>query len=233
MEKSSVDHVYVVMAQLNEKERAHRKDSAEARQSRRLLKYYLYCGVVPFMLAITCAVLSHWLPAAKIAALILLVVALASVLVYPIVDAYVNRVLYRQLIRNPLGVLHANVRVASEIDADHLELLRKVPAQALAFAKFELQAERDAFERRVALVCGAIEKIGILPALAAMTATLYNVVKSRAASLEGSGVAQWVEVFAYAAIGLHVLAVGGQFLILKMDRHVKLIEFATQDPAGG
>ena len=102
------------------------------------------------------------------------------------------------------------------VDIVYLPRLMRKPLDTLELALLEVKAERDFFERRISLVVGAIEKIGLAPGLFAALISLQNLKPGQ----------EWIYGLAYATPVLYIMGALAHFLVMRLDRMAKLLELA-------
>ena len=157
------------------------------------------------------------LPYIRHVALLILLVSYVSAFTYPFVMAWMNRNRIRRAVKYPIAMPLNNVNITTTVDARLVSHLIRHAEEDLQLLALEMKAEKDFFERRISLVIGAIDKIGLGPGFLALLINLSN------AKIPGHG---WVSAIAYAVMGLYVLGIAGHFLIMRLDRYVKITDLA-------
>jgi RNAse (barnase) inhibitor barstar len=151
---------------------------------------------------------TSWIP---VISLLALLIWYLCILAEPLLDAWV----YRELIKSPFGVLLNNAKVAARCDLSLMRKLMPKPLEQVELLLLEVKAEKDSFERRISLFVGSIEKVGIVPGLLALAFSLSNLKQ---------GQSKWVTALAYATPILYFVGAGGHYLIMSLDRKVKILE---------
>ncbi len=201
----------------------------EARRSKRdtrgkhgfLLRNYIWIfQIIPFGLAVLLAMARKFCGApewvAFIGLLMLLVLYLAS-LAHPFLLAWVHRKALSKAANNPFELLLGNASTTASVDSLLIPKLLRSPIEDIELLALELKAEKEFFERRLSLVVGSIEKIGLAPGLLAAGISLSNIKSIQS---------EWVVALAYATPLLYLFGASGHFLLMRLDRMVKVTELA-------
>lgn len=204
-------------------EKIQYKNLSDPRKAKLLTPYFCVTVLTPIM-AVVFGVIAYITGSneTKIAALGLLILGYLLLYFLPIFSAFVYRSTIRELFRNPLLPQLTNASIALISNNHFLPELLKYSLNELEIAAIELKTERDAFERRIGLIVGAIEKVGLGPGLLAAIAAIVKL----QSDLKGVGVADWLIGAAYAVLGLFVFAMIGHMSIIKIDRALKLLDSA-------
>ena len=141
-----------------------------------------------------------------------------AVLATPVVAVSLNLRQIKEAIKNPVVINLWNAGITSTVDAKYLPLIMSQPLEEIEFVLLEVSAERNFFERRVALIVGAIEKVGILPGLAALGVWFGN--------LPDTG-SSWGRSLAYANGILYLFGWVAHISIMRLDRMLKLLDLAV------
>ncbi len=130
---------------------------------------------------------------------------------------------YRKEIKHtllyPMSPIINNIDQTVLNDSKYFKLLCKKKASVLAYLLIHIQAERDYFEKRGALIVGSLEKTGIILAVIALA-----LATSRLSNPEY----EWVDTIIYSAPVLYLMGIISQAMIHKLDRMILIIEFAIQ-----
>lgn len=100
-----------------------------------------------------------------IAALMIALVSLMIVGIFPFINT---------LRKNPYSFLHRNIRASALMDMPEMAKLLQCRRAAISVYLLHYKHERDSFERRTAMISGALDKIGFFPALAAFVSVGYS-----------------------------------------------------------
>jgi hypothetical protein len=176
---------------------------------------------LPFIIALGLALLNkglgkQWLSQV---ALILLATTYLFILLNPFIMLVLNWSFFWRAVRNPLGLILDNSKQCAETDMKYIRYFYKHERHALKFVLIEMKAERSAFERRVGLIVGALEKIGIIPGLVALFATLTRINSFQSA---------WIYGIAYGMPILYFLGVYEHYLMSRLDRFIMLLEMVIE-----
>jgi hypothetical protein len=198
-----------------------RKRDARRNRGYVIRNYIWLFQVIPFGVACIAAIVRKFFSSPESVAwagLSLLLLAYVATLVQPFIFAWSNRRVLVAAARSPIGLLFDNACAAARVDSLLLPHLLRRSVEQLEFVLLELKAERGFFERRLSLVVGAIEKVGLGPGLLAAGISLSNIKADQP---------EWVSALAYATPILYVFGVGAHFLLMRLDRFVKLTELAV------
>lgn len=176
---------------------------------------------IPFCIAGLAAIARKFFDASEnvaIVGLALLLLSYLATLIHPFLIAWINRRAFIAAIKDPIGLLFENASAATAVDARLLPRLVRTPIEHLELLLLELKAEKEFFERRLSLVVGSIEKIGLGPGLLAAGVSLANIKTDQS---------DWIGALAYAMPVLYAFGVAAHFLLMRLDRFVKLAELAV------
>lgn len=165
-------------------------------------------------------IFSVWAGAPRVLGTVSILMLLASYLViltYPLLGAWLYRGAIKSVFQAPFAsILRANLEHPMQADSAHLPQLVALPKIELQQGIMELKDARRNFAQRTALVAGPIEKIGVLPGLLAMLATLQQF----------DGQPEWVQAIAYANPLVFIMAVVAHHFLARYDRMIALSELA-------
>ena len=134
-----------------------------------LIRNYLWLfQVVPFCVAGIAAIARKFFAAPESVAwvgLSLLLLAYVATLAQPFIFAWANRRVLVAAAKNPISLLFDNASATARVDSLLLPHLLRRSSEHLELLLLELKAEKEFFERRLSLVVGAIEKVGLGPGL--------------------------------------------------------------------
>lgn len=156
----------------------------------------------------------------KVASLGSLLLVYTGLIIHPLIDAYLHRETLAKSIRHPFGVLLRNVSATAAVDLRYFPKLCGKSMEVIRFVHMEARAEREYFERRLSLVVGAVDKLGLMPGLLAASLSLNQVYSSNASV--------WILGLAYATPALYVFAVMAHHLLMQLDRAVKLLDYVIE-----
>ena len=145
---------------------------------------------------------------------------LATSLATFLVPLWLYRRQIEEVIKNPIVVPLWNADITATVDAKFLSILMRHPLEDIEFVLLEVRAEREFFERRVSLIVGAVEKIGMLGLIPGWLAawkwfqTLPNDPPS------------WVITLAYVIVIMYLLGWIAHFIMMRLDRMLKLLDLA-------
>lgn len=151
--------------------------------------------------------------------LITLILGYLGILISPIVFALYYRQNIINFWKNPLSIIIGNAKKNHKADAIFVKYLSSRDNNDLELSLIEMKTERDAFEKRIALIVGVIDKVGLLPGIVAIFVSLPKI---KAIDID------WVLAIAYAMPFLYFMGLWTHFLINKMSRHISLMEYALE-----
>ncbi|MEE5041439.1 hypothetical protein [Pseudomonas alliivorans] len=212
-----------------------RHEHSASRRLQMSTKRFWFCVLAPLFLAVLIALAGLLEPMRWIyyASWGLIAVSYGALFVYPVLC--IGR--YRDSVRNVLTAPFAslagiNVRTRLLIDEQFLPLLTSLSSHTLALGVLELKNERSGFERRLRLVTGVLQNIGIVPGLLALSAGLISLCKTLLGM--GSFVIYLDWVFTLAAVNLFLYLLFGyaQTVLTRDDRMIALTELAIERKKG-
>ena len=151
--------------------------------------------------------------------LIFLILGYLGILVSPFVLALYYRKDIAKFMRNPLSIIIGNAKKYHYTDTIFVQYLTSRDNRALEISLIEMKAERAAFEKRVALIVGMMDKVGLLPGIVAIFVSLPKI---KAIDID------WVLAIAYAMPFLYFMGLWSHYLMSKMSRHISLMEYALE-----
>lgn len=199
------------------REQTRRNGTAAHRFEHRL---FLEIAVLPFCLSLLFAGAANFLDAAWLRdpGILSLLVAYVGVFVHPLLSAWIHRRHIGAFLRHPFGVLLNNAVAMAAVDLRYLPRLERKPLQLLEVTSLEIEAERRSFERRISLVIGAIDKVGLAPGLLATFLSLHQL---------PSTLSQLVLALAYATPALYFFGAMAHLMAMRLDRMSKLLDLAV------
>lgn len=137
-----------------------------------------------------------------------------------------SQFIYRSLKKNiksfilPMNYsINLNVKGNYVIDKKYLKALISLDIEQLKFGYLELNHEYECLKRRISLVLGPLNKLGIFPGIISLLGLLPQV---KALSW------QWIEVFPYSYGGLMILGLSFYNDLDKYERMLALLKFAIE-----
>lgn len=221
MSRTERERLFRLLRAASRIEARWRKRDAKRTYGYLLRNYAWLFQLVPFGVAGIAAIARKFFAAPESVAwvgLSLLLFSYVATLAQPFVFAWVNRSVLVAAAKNPIGLLFDNANASARVDALLLPHLLRRSTEHLELLLLELKAEKEFFERRLSLVVGAIEKVGLGPGLLAAGISLSNIKADQP---------EWVSALAYATPVLYVFGVRAHFLLMRLDPFVKLTELAV------
>lgn len=112
--------------------------------------------------------------------------------------------------------INSNVKSSYLIDRKYIDDLLKLDLQVLELGNIEIKNERIFLEKRIGLMIGALDKLGILPGLLSTLAVLPNFGFN------------WISSIAYAYIGLVAISFKFYPIMMRYERMIELTELAIK-----
>jgi hypothetical protein len=180
-------------------------------------RLFVELAIFPFVLTLGLIAIMflfslEWLRTTSLAALL---VSYVGAIVHPLLSAFIHRKSLLAALKHPFGILLQNAATTAAIDLKYSPKLERKSLALLEITALEVKSEREFFERRLSLVVGSIEKIGLAPGLLATFLSLNQ--------LPGS-LNQWVLGLAYTTPTLYFFGAMAHFLVMRLDRMSKLLE---------
>lgn len=198
-----------------------RKRRANSLEKKLLNRFVILLQIAPFCIALSLMLLVKFLDAPKYlitVSLLALLVSYISILIHPFLLVWAHRQSIKGAVKHPFGILLRNASNTAIVDARYIPMLMVKPLEYVELLLLEVKAEKDFFERRLSLIVGSIEKVGLAPGLLAAAYSFQNVPK---------GQNEWITVLAYATPILYLFGAAAHFLLMRLDRHVKLLELVV------
>jgi len=212
------ESIYRALTNLSARETNQRKMDSKSllKQPDRLSVIAIVISLIIFIFAST---LCSETKLVAYIALLILFIGYLGLLLSPIYFAFYHRKKIIKYVSNPLGLIINNAKQNHELDSKYLNFFLSKEKKALEKVLLQLNAEKESFTTRVALIIGAIEKIGLFPGIVAFFITLSTIDNVKF---------DWVLTIAYVIPILHFMGVYSQFLINRMSRHIELIKYAIE-----
>lgn len=223
--QTETQHFLKILADIEHTEKDRRKQIRTQEKSTvayRLGTKIFWIGVITPAILSVLLLAALWLGAPSwlgYLSIILLALSYMVILLYPFVGAWLYRVKLKAIYRAPFAhLLSLNVENPMQVDGLYLPQLNNLARTTLQLGVVELKNERNSFERRMSLLAGSIEKLGILPGLLALFATLPKL----------GAQPDWVYAIAYANIPLFLFSILVHTSLIRYDRMIALTELAIQ-----
>ncbi len=212
-----------------------RQEHSTSRRLQMSTKRFWFCVTAPLFLAVLVALAGLIEPMRWIyyTSWGLIAVSYGTLFAYPVLC--IGR--YRDSVRNVLaapfaGLAGINIRTRLLIDEQFLPLLTSLSSHTLALGALELKNERSGFERRLRLVTGVLQNIGIAPGLLALSAGLVSLYKTLFGMGSFALYLDWVFTLAAANLFLYLMYGYAQNVLTRDDRMIALTELAMERKKG-
>ncbi len=124
------------------------------------------------------------------------------------------KVVFKSL-SNPLSVIFDNSRICAICDEALLLKLKGFSRESLTVVRGELKSEMEAFNKRMSLIIGVMEKVGVLPGILSLIALVTKL---------NEAIPSWAYSLVYALAGLYLLGLVAHFSLLKAERYVGIFD---------
>jgi hypothetical protein len=158
----------------------------------------------------------EWL---KLIGLLLLLLIYFTIPAMHIYRAYQCRSKIKRSFLLPLcESLNLNVKTELSVDTLYLPALKKLTREELKLGLLEIKNERVFLEKRMNLMIGPIDKLGILPGIVATITALTKIPENY----------NWISTIAYGYMILSFLSLFFYQLIMRYERMIALTELALE-----
>lgn len=151
---------------------------------------------------------------------ICLAISYISIIFNMLLEMYTEFGLIKKTFKDPFSLIVENAQRHALTDMVSYHNLKKFTLNELRYFNSQLCSERDAFSRRIALIIGSIEKIGLFPGILAMIVMMNK---------EPNQQIPWIISIAVGICILSFLSVGFLFSINRLERIIKLIELSIEN----
>lgn len=127
----------------------------------------------------------------------------------------------QQLRKSPYAPFLRLVESSAEHDLTYVRELAPYSKHVLQYMLIHYKQERNGYERRSGMLAGAIDKVGIVPALAGLVLLTWNLMKV-------PGSTAWGTFFGPLLLAFYFLSLASSHMTQKMDRVIALLEFVIQ-----
>jgi len=165
--KSDVDWVFTKLKQLNSHYDANTNNTLP-NSDKISGKIFIRLVVAPFIVGVVLAGILYYFDKIQTlgaASLVLISVGYLGIIAFQISLVLENWTDIFGFLKNPLTILLARVQDETKLDYANLYELKEKSSLVLEHVQAHLKSERDSFERRVGVLVGALEKVGIIPGL--------------------------------------------------------------------
>lgn len=199
---------------------AERRRKSHKKTYKRDFRFLLIISALSF-LSVTMAFLYYltkvvWLGLAGLSLLLLLYLTIPAIQIY---RAYRYRSKIKRSFLLPLcESLNLNVKTELSVDGMFFPLLKELTTEELQLGLLEIKNEREFLEKRMNLLIGPIDKLGILPGIVATITALTRIPENY----------NWISAIAYGYMVLSFLSLFFYQLIMRYERMIALTELALE-----
>jgi hypothetical protein len=128
------------------------------------------------------------------------------------------------LISSPVRTFLTPCLDRADLDSARVGQLSRCPSWQLEFVENQLRLYMEHLKARLWFLLGAIEKVGVLPAIAASVGTLYSL----RTTLMASVAEPWLQMGVVALTALYIMAILALFIIHRVEQYCLLLGMARK-----
>lgn len=193
---------------------------AKKTESKSKLEFRAFILIIGFVaLSIVLALLSYAFEYKTLLlySLILLIISYCILIITPFISAYQNRSKIKKSFSLPFSsAINQNVKKEFIIDQRYLPKLIALDKKELELGLLEIKHERNFLEKRILLITGPVDKLGILP----------GIISTLAATTKLADPNGWLMGITYGYIALVVLSLFFYQIMMRYVRMIALTELA-------
>ncbi len=199
---------------------AERRRKSHKKTYKRDFRFLLIISALSF-LSVAMAFLYYltkvvWLGLAGLSLLLLIYLTIPAIQIY---RAYRYRSKIKRSFLLPLcESLNLNVKTELSVDGMFFPLLKELTTEELQLGLLEIKNEREFLEKRMNLLIGPIDKLGILPGIVATITALTKIPENY----------NWISAIAYGYMVLSFLSLFFYQLVMRYERMIALTELALE-----
>ena len=152
-------------------------------------------------------------------ALSMLVLLNVTAIIYPLFLLWLDRGSMVKFVKNPFQLTLDHAKRLSHIDRRYVRLLSTKNVDQLSYILIELKAEKDAFHKRVSLMVGSIDRLGLLPSLLSTAVLLGRISPDHS---------DWIFAIGYATVLLYFVGVYAHYMMSRMERMIGLLGYVIE-----
>jgi len=221
MDRSELDSLYQIAQQISNQEIEQGKKVSSVK-NRHANKIFVWSVIVPIILGLVIGFANKLFinePILRIISVCILLISYLSIIAQPIIEAWLYKDSICRFISNPFSKLLMNSKFNANNDLPFITDLLEKKLEHLKFLKLELDAEKNAFSKRISLMVGALERIGLLPGVFGILVTISELGKEQS---------DWAYALAYATPILYLAGIGMHLLVSRLDRISQLVGYAIE-----
>lgn len=189
----------------------------------RIQRWFLSHAVHAAIVMFVTALLAVYSKSRPLFDTMLVLSVIAPLLMLPMFAALIvsGSLFFMQMRKTPYNPFLSLVRLSACQDLAYANELAGCQKEALQYVLVHYKQERNGYERRSGMLAGAIDKVGIFPALAGLVLLVANLLKV-------PGATQWGTFFGPLLLAFYFLSMASCHMTQKMDRVIALLEFSVQ-----
>ncbi len=223
MDKRHIDSLYRIIQVMNNKRIKENKKLAKLNHSRKITVLF-FISIIILLISIVIqltniyTIKSHFISNIS---LLFLMISYIFIVAQPLFFVLIHKKTIKKIISNPFDVLLHNSKKCAVNDLRIIKSLRTKSKKELELLKLELIAEKNESEKRVSLLIGAIEKIGIFPGILALIVTVSKI--------EISPNDNWILAIAYSIPVFYFIGLVIQGCLSQFSRSIQLIDYVINE----
>ena len=219
MDRSELDSLYQIAQQISDQEIEEGKKISSVK-SRHASKIFIWSVIVPIILGLVIGFVNKLFidaPILRVISVCIILISYLSIIAQPLIEEWLYEDSRCRFISNPFSKLLMNSKFNANNDLVFITDLLEKKLEHLKFLKLELDAEKNAFSKRISLMVGALERIGLLPGVFGILVIIGEF---------GTEQSDWAYALAYATPILYLAGVGMHLLVSRLDRITQLVGYA-------
>jgi len=222
LDEDEIEKVRRIVIEATEARRPQEKSKLEYRLDG-LSSWMMSHGTAGFVISLLMAFIAGYTQSrplgrsAMVLALLVQVFGLGLLFV-PIIG---GAVFFWQLRKSPYKPFYSLVKSSAEMDVLFVNRLCQCDKRAIQYVLAYYKYERNGLEKRSSLFCGSVERIGLLPAIAALIVLMSSLAKI-------SEVATWAVMLGPLIFIFYLMNIGIFQMTQRMDRVIAMLEYCIQ-----
>lgn len=219
----AIRQVLAIVARATTAKRPRLPESAFERRLDALQQQLMKHAIFPAVLLCATALLAIWSGSRPLVgtSLVFAIICELSVMTLMALSIVGGTPFLWRLRKAPYHPFLTSVQLSCVHDLPFVAELNGCEEEAVQYVLAQYKQERNGYERRAGMIAGAIDKVGIFPAIAALIITVSNLSKL-------PGTTAWGGFFGPLLVVFYVLALTSVQMTQRMDRVIALLEFSLQ-----
>jgi len=213
----SIKYLNIIKSiEISEIRSKNKNDSSEMNIIKTLFLAIVIVVISLILLVINLQLNHEWV---KLTSLLLLALSQLVIISPPFINIYKNRKKIKNIFQRPFNhAININIKKEAIIDEKFLPKLISLDKKELQLGLMEIKHERNSLEKRILIITGPIEKLGMLPSIISTLVALYKITEPNS----------WISALAYGYIGLIIISLMFHQMLMRYDRMISLTELALE-----